>query len=268
MTGLIVLVSTLLGLAAGSFTNVLIVRLPKGESLLQPSHCIRCGKEIHWHQNVPVLSFLLLRGRCAGCGERFSARYPMVEIATAVCFAFIGVALADNLSTEAFLAAIAFACMVACGIALAVIDIEHRILPNQLVYSTFGVGLVLLSLASVVSSDYVRLQNAAIGLALLTVCFGLVAVLKPSGMGLGDVKLAGTLGFYLAWLGWGALAIGMLVALILAAGFGIALMILRRAKSTSAIAFGPWLIGGSVFGIFAGDQIWQSYLQLVYRWIS
>lgn len=259
-----------LGLLIGSFLNVVVFRVPAGRSIVSPpSACGHCSVRIRWYDNVPLLSWLLLRGACRDCGARISPRYPLVELGTALAFA--GVAwwlIATFRPTHAAsivgtgLALIAFLYLAAIGIALALIDLETHTLPNRIVLPAYLVGGALLTAAALLLGEPGRLATAAAGGGILFIAYFAMAWIRPDGMGMGDVKLAGVLGMFLGWLGWGQLAVGAFAAFLLGGLFAIALLIARRAKKRSGIPFGPWMIAGAWVGAIAGEPITEWYLTL------
>lgn len=252
----------LFGLAVGSFLNVVIWRVPRGESVVHPaSACPRCDNAIRARDNIPVLSWLLLRGRCRDCGEPIALRYPAVELATGLLFVLV--TLRFGLSTTAAAAIPAFLFLAAIGVSLSLIDLDVHRLPNAIVLPSYPVSLVLLTGASVASGDYLAIARGAIGGVALFSFYFLLAVLVPRGMGFGDVKLAGLLGLNLAWLGWGALGVGAFAAFLIGGVWGILLLITRRARRKSGIPFGPSMIIGAAVGIFYGDGLAVWYLGLV-----
>ena len=250
----------LLGLAVGSFLNVVIHRVPVGESLVSPgSHCPSCDHAIRARHNVPVLGWLALRGRCADCSARISIRYPLVEVGTAVLFVTTAVQL-DHLgrlpSTPAYLY------LAAAGIALALIDISSKRLPNAIVIPSYPVLLILLTGASAVSGDWHALLRALIaGAASLTVYFALWLA-YPAGMGFGDVKLAGLLGIALGYLSWSALAIGTFAAFLVGGVVGVVLLAATHRGRKAAVAFGPFMVAGVWVAFLAGHPIAHAYLRL------
>jgi leader peptidase (prepilin peptidase) / N-methyltransferase len=234
-------------LALGSFLNVVAARLPEGRSLVSPpSTCVGCGTRIAWRDNVPVLSYLLLRGRCRSCGVRFGSRYLAVELLTAAlvaaCFLRFG------LTADAFLAAF----FVSVLVVLSAIDVEHRILPDKIVLPSFAFVLAAqLALHPDQAAEWVA---ASLGASL----FLFLALLAyPRGMGMGDVKLCLLLGAMLGWSVAVGLMIGMLAALV------PAFVLLARhgtAARKMGIPFGPFLALGAVVALFAGDSLLDAYL--------
>ncbi len=244
----------LLGLVVGSFLNVVAWRLPRGESLLRPgSHCPACDAPVRPRDNVPVLSWLVLRGRCRDCGAPIRRRYPAVELLTAVVFA----AVAVKLGTDAALPAFLF--LAGVGIALALIDLDVHRLPDALTLPSYAVGVLLLGAAAVFQGSATPLLRGLLGMAALFALYFLLALAYPAGMGFGDVKLAGVLGLYLGWLGWGPWAVGAFAAFLLGGLTGIALMAGGRAGRKSAIPFGPFMLAGTLLGVLAGAPLATAY---------
>lgn len=250
--------TVLLGLVVGSFLNVVIWRVPRGESVVSPpSACPSCGGRIKARDNVPVLSWLVLRGKCRACGEPISARYPLVELTTAVVFVllFWKLGLSPALPAYLYLGAV--------GVALFMIDIDVKRLPNAIVLPAYVVLPVLLALASWATDDWGALLRAGIAGAVLYAFYFVAMIVYPGGMGFGDVKLAGVLGMALGWVGWGALAVGAFGAFLLGGVFSIGLLAFRRADRKSGIPFGPWMLLGAALGLACGEQLWNAYLGLL-----
>ncbi|MDX6274868.1 MAG: leader peptidase (prepilin peptidase) / N-methyltransferase [Frankiales bacterium] len=254
MTAFLVGVCGLLGLLIGSFLNVVIWRVPRGESVVSPpSHCPGCDAQIAPRDNIPVLSWLLLRGRCRNCGTRISARYPAVELATGLLFAALAAELGPHAELPAFLY------LAAIAVALAMIDIDTRRLPNAIVLPSYGVAAVLLTAAATAQGDWGRLGRAGLGAVVLFGFYFLLVLVYPKGMGFGDVKLAGVLGLYLGWLGWGALTVGAFLAFLLGGVLGAALMAVGKAGRKTAIPFGPWMLAGALIAVFVGQRLADAY---------
>jgi leader peptidase (prepilin peptidase)/N-methyltransferase len=267
---LLAIFSGLFGTLIGSFLNVVIYRVPLRKSIVSPpSACPNCGHEITALENVPLISWLALRGKCSSCKAPISVRYPLVEAGTAAFFVFVALVFAPPIvaaSTttqlvSAIVALVAFLVFAAVSVALALIDLDTRTLPNRIVLPALVTGIVLLTTASLLVGDYPELGRAAIGMVALFTLYFLLAVFT-GGMGFGDVKLAAVVGLYLAWLGWGQLAVGALAAFVLGGLFGVVLIVLKRAGRKSAIPFGPWILAGAWVGVFAGQPVWNAYLQL------
>jgi leader peptidase (prepilin peptidase)/N-methyltransferase len=262
----------LFGVLIGSFLNVVIYRIPAGLSIsTPPSACTRCGGRIRPWDNVPVLSWLVLGGRCRDCRAPISARYPLVELATGVAFAAISWWMVSTAwpadATGATIAAwavtfAAFLYLCAISIALALIDLDTHTLPNRIIYPAYPVSAVLLTVAALLAGEPERLFGALVGGAGLFALYLTLALIRPGGMGLGDVKLAGVLGLFLGWLGWGELAVGAFAAFLLGGLFGVVLLAVRRAGRKSSIPFGPWMLAGTWGGILFGNTIALGYLRL------
>jgi leader peptidase (prepilin peptidase) / N-methyltransferase len=234
------------GAVLGSFLNVVIHRLPRGESLVHPrSRCPSCQRQIAGYDNIPIVSWLLLRGRCRHCGARISARYPAVELITAVVFAAVVLVRGfdDDLIIELpFMAAL---------IALAGIDLDHKLLPNKIVYPLAAWGVVAVLIAD--RGDLVEHLVAGAGAFL----FLFLAVLAyPRGMGMGDVKLAGAMGIYL-----GASVIpALLIAFLSGSAVGIAIIAREGAEARKkAVPFGIFLALGGIVGVLAGPELIDLY---------
>jgi leader peptidase (prepilin peptidase)/N-methyltransferase len=255
--------TALLGLAIGSFLNVVIYRVPRGESLVKPSsHCPACGRPIRNRHNIPLFGWFILRGRCADCRVPISVRYPLVELVTAVLF----IAVTARLSTLGLLPALpAYLYFVAIGIALALIDIDHHRLPNAIVLPSYPVVLTLLTIAAAWQHDWSALLRALESGAVLYAFYFVLAFAYPAGMGFGDVKLAGILGVLLGYLSWSALLIGGFAGFLLGAVAGVAVMASGRGNRKTALPFGPFMIAGTLLAIFAAEPLWSFYLRLLGR---
>jgi leader peptidase (prepilin peptidase)/N-methyltransferase len=250
-------VAGLLGLAVGSFLNVVIYRVPRNESLVRPgSHCPHCGNAVRNRHNVPVLGWLMLRGRCADCSTPISARYPLVEAGTAALF--VAVAARFGLSWELP----AYLYLASIAVALAAIDLDVMRLPDRIVLPSYGVALVLLAPAVVAQHSLSAAVRGLIAAVLLYVLYWILAVL-PRGMGGGDVKLAPLLGFYLGWLGWSSFAVGAFAGFLLGGLVGALLMALRLADRKSRIPFGPAMLAGAFLAVFAAAPIADWYAALL-----
>jgi leader peptidase (prepilin peptidase)/N-methyltransferase len=237
------------GLVLGSFLNVVAYRVPRGESISSPaSRCPDCDHPIRPWDNVPVLSWLVLRGRCRDCGTSISVRYPLVEASTGLLFALV-VAVRWPDRTEIILGLI----LVAFLVPLALIDLDVRRLPNVLVLPA-GVLALIVGTALDSGNEVERVLAGVAGLA----CFFVIALIYPGGMGLGDVKLIGVLGLFLGR----EVAVALLAAMLVAVTVGIG-VIARKGVATgrkTAIPFGPFLAAGAVLAVLVGPQIVHAYL--------
>ena len=243
-----VAIAAVAGLVAGSFFNVVIARLPRHESLVRPaSRCPHCGHPVRPYDNVPVLSWLILRGRCRDCGEPISVRYPLVELLTAALFAAVVI---DTGANEHVWLGLALVCVV---VPVAFIDLDHRIIPNAILLP----GAVA-AIAIVAATESSKLPEHLIAGA-AAAGFLLVAVLAyPRGMGMGDVKLAGVLGLYLGR----SVGPAMLVALVSGTIVGVVIIARKGAAEgrKTAVPFGPFLALGGLVGLFFGPDIVDWYL--------
>jgi leader peptidase (prepilin peptidase)/N-methyltransferase len=263
------------GLLVGSFLNVVVYRVPNGMSIVSPpSACPGCGSGIKAYDNVPVLSWLALRGKCRSCREPISVRYPLVEAGVAVFFGVVGVwwwgvsmrpqaASSTSEIIASLLVLVAFLWLAGVSVSLALIDIDTHKLPNAIVLPSYLVGGALLAAAGILNGDLDSLIRAGVGMAALWVAYFLMAMLYPGGMGFGDVKLAGVLGLYLGFVGWDALLIGAFAAFFFGGLFAIVLVLLKKVNRKSGIPFGPWMLVGAWTGIFAGNTLFTSYLSLL-----
>jgi leader peptidase (prepilin peptidase) / N-methyltransferase len=243
-----ILAPSIVGLLIGSFLNVVTWRLPRRESLLRPrSRCPRCETPIRPYDNVPVLSWLLLRGRCRSCGVPISPRYPAVELATATLYA--AVAIGRHGALDVVLGLL----LVTSLVPIALIDLDRRIIPNRI---TLPASIAAVAAAALLDPSFMTEQLVAGAAA--GGFFLLAALVHPRGMGMGDVKLAGMLGLYLGR----AVAPAVLVALVAGVLVG-ALVIARkgaREGRRTAVPFGPFLALGALVALFAGDALVDAYL--------
>ncbi|MCU0312619.1 MAG: prepilin peptidase [Solirubrobacteraceae bacterium] len=236
------------GLALGSFLNVVAYRLPRGESLVSPgSHCPACEAPVRPRDNLPVLGWLLLRGRCRDCGAVISWRYPAVELATGVLFALV-VATQD----EALRVALGLL-LVTTLVPVTLIDLDTRLIPNRI---TLPAAVAALAAGLLLDIEFVPEQLIA-GAAAFAFFF-LAALLYPRGMGMGDVKLAGVLGLYLGR------AVAPAIFLALIAGVVVGLVIMARVGQAqgrkTAVPFGPFLALGGLVAFFWGDALVDAYV--------
>jgi leader peptidase (prepilin peptidase)/N-methyltransferase len=236
------------GLAVGSFLNVLAARLPLKRSVVHPaSACMSCGTEIRWYDNVPLLSYVLLRGRCRSCGTRIGLRYPAVELTTALLVS--GCVLAFGLTADAAVATLFCVALVA----VSATDLEHRIIPNKIVVP--AAALVLAAQTALHPSP-----EWALGALGASGFLFIAALAYPAGMGMGDVKLALLMGAMLGRTVSVALMLGMIAALLP----GIVLLAKHGQKARKmGIPFGPFLALGSVVALFWGHAILDAYLALM-----
>jgi leader peptidase (prepilin peptidase)/N-methyltransferase len=234
------------GLLIGSFLNVVAYRLPRGESLVTPrSRCTTCGTEVRSIDNVPLLSWLFLRGRCRHCSSQISARYPLVELLTAVVFGVVVLARGVNDDLALYLP---FAAML---IAVANIDIEHHIVPNRIL-----APMAVWAVAAAAVVDPHKLPELLIAGASAFAFLLLAALIHPAGMGMGDVKLAGVMGLYLG----ASVAPAMLVAFLAGSLLGIGMLLRHGADARKrGVPFAPFLAVGGLVALLAGPELIDLY---------
>lgn len=259
MLGFVVGLCFVLGLLVGSFLNVVIHRVPRHESVVSPrSACPKCGTEITSRDNIPVVSWLLLQGRCRSCGEPISARYPLVELLTGVVFAMVGGRLGADWALPAFL-------VFSAGlIALSVIDLETYLLPRKVVYPTLFATAGLLLLAGAVTRDLRGLAEAAAGGLIAFAIFFAIHFVSPKGMGFGDVRLAGVIGMALGWIELPLVGVGLFLAFVLATIVGVSLMLFGGRSRKDKVPFGPFLAGGALLAVLVGQSILGFYKDYFY----
>ena len=247
----------LMGLLFGSFLTVVVHRIPRGQSVVAPrSRCPRCGAPIRALDNVPVLSYLVLRGRCRNCGEPVALEYPLVELATGGLFAAAGALI------EPLYAAILVAPFLGLMLALALIDLRHRVIPNRIVYPALAVYVVAITVGNFTGGG-VDMLTGLLGLALYSVPMFLIALAVPGGLGMGDVKLAALIGLVVGALQLSLVGVAAFVGIV---GGGLAALVaiaILRYSRKEQIPFGPFLAGGAVVAALAGPAIASAYLSLL-----
>jgi leader peptidase (prepilin peptidase)/N-methyltransferase len=269
--------AALFGLLIGSFLNVVIHRLPRmmerdwavqcaelrgeeppaGEpfSLVRPrSRCPHCGRQVQALDNIPILSFLMLHGRCGGCGQKIGIRYPLVEAITGLLFGFVAWRFGPTLATAGALT------FVAAMIALTCIDFDTQLLPDDITLPLLWLGLLLN-----LQGTFTDLPSAVIGamagyLSLWSVYWLFKLVTGKEGMGYGDFKLLAAIG---AWLGWQVLPLTILLSSLVGAVVGIALIVLARHGRNVPIPFGPYLAAAGVIALFWGKPLTKAYIGLL-----
>ncbi len=257
-------VAFVLGAAIGSFLNVCIYRIPLEQSVVRPrSHCPHCGHMIAWYDNVPLLSYLLLRARCRHCGQPISVRYFLVESLTAVIFLLVWWEYGFDPRTPLYWLAVS-------GLILGTfVDFDHMILPDRVTIGGAVLGFLFSALVPELHGEVSRLdalREAAIGWA---VGFGLLwlvgavgkLALKKEAMGFGDVKLLGAMG---AWCGWKAVLFIVVVSSVIGSLVGIALIVLKKHEWQSRIPYGPYLALAAVLWILWGYR----HLEPILLWLA
>lgn len=243
-----------LGLVFASFGNVVIHRVPLGESVVRPpSACPTCGVQVAPFDNIPLLSWLLLRGRCRSCQTPISVQYPLVELTGGLLFAAVGARIGLQWSLPGFLV---FTWLL---LVIAVIDARTRRIPNALTYPLTPVLVVLLVLAALLEGDPAAALRVVLG-GLAAFCALLaLALISPRGMGMGDVKLAASIGAALGYLGWGHVLLGLFVGFLYGGLTAIVLLLARRRTRRDLLPFGPYLAAGALTAVLFGGAIIEAY---------
>ena len=242
------------GMVVGSFLNVCICRMPKDESIVSPpSHCPHCSYQIRWYDNVPLVSYLLLRGKCRGCGAHISLQYPLVELLNGVLTLLLFLRFGP---TPAFAALFLFCSAL---VVITFIDIEHQIIPDEISLSGIVIGFVLSFFM-----EEPGWLNSLLGIllgggSLLLVAYSYQRLTGKEGMGGGDIKLLAMMG---AFLGWKAVPFIIFASSLIGSLIGVSIMFFQKKDSKLAIPFGPYLAFGAVLYIFYGKPLIRWYLGL------
>ena len=255
MDGVVVVFSAVLGLAIGSFLNVVIWRVPRKESVMRPpSHCPQCETPISPRDNVPVLSWLFLSGKCRHCKNPIPVRYPLVEAGCGVLFIAVAARFGASWELPAYLV------LTAALLAISIIDLEHFIVPDRITAPLTVSALALLGLAAIAEGNggwhYGRTLLGGVAYFAFLLFLN---ILYPKGMGMGDVKLAFSLGLFLGWLGWGQVFLGGFLAFLLGALVGVTLIATKIKSRKDVVPFGPFLALGAMLTILCGDPILRWY---------
>lgn len=242
-----ILAAAVFGLIIGSFLNVVIARLPEHRSLWAPrSACPTCGVAIAWHDNVPVLSYVLLRGRCRGCAGRISLRYPLVEITTAALF--VVATFRFGISAQLMIAAALFAALVA----ITVIDLDHQIIPDVITLPGTLAGLI-----ANVATGVLPWTDAVLGIVVGGGIFFAIIVASGGGMGGGDMKLGAMLG---AFLGWKLTLVAIFLSVVVGGAVAVGVLVGGRKGRKDPIPFGPFLAVGGAVALLWGQHLVRWYL--------
>jgi len=242
-----ILLAVLFGLVIGSFLNVCIVRLPEEESIVSPSsHCRTCNSPVAWHDNIPVASFVMLGGRCRGCGAPFSARYPFVEILTGVLFGMVAI---QELTLPITVLQMA---IVSAMVVITFIDIDHLLILDVITYPSIAIAPVLALIVGHISLADSILGIVGGGGMLWAFAWSYERIRKREGMGFGDVKLLAMIG---GLLGWEATLFSLFSGAIIGSIAGLGALALRGRKFDLEIPFGPFLATGALLYMFAGPRL-------------
>ncbi len=247
-------ICAIFGLLVGSFLNVVVWRVPRHESIVRPgSHCPNCETELSAFENVPVLAWVLLRGRCRHCHAPISIRYPLVELLTAALWVGIGQRFGATWEVPAY-------CALAAGlVALSLIDLDHFLLPNRVLYPVGFVFAGLLLVPAAVDGGWAAYLRGIEGGAAAFGVFFVIHVISPRGMGFGDVRLSFVLGGALGWLSWGHVFLGLFLGFLLGAVVGSALIATKVRTRKEPVPFGPFMAAGALTAVYVGTQLLDLY---------
>ncbi len=247
------------GLILGSFLNVCIVRIPKNQSIISPtSHCPHCENSIKWWQNIPVISFILLKGRCSFCKERISSQYPLVELLTALIL--LGLFLRFDWTTDY----IYYSVILLLLIPIAVIDLQHYLIFDSMTLPGIVLGLVLAALLK--PGDH-TLISALLGLVVGIGSMTIIRLLgnymfKKDTMGIGDIKLAGLIG---SFLGWQIMSLSIFLAAIMIVLVSSIQLAIKKSIASNKFPFGFYFSLAALVGIFFGNELIQAYLNFIFQ---
>ncbi len=238
---------TVIGLLIGSFLNVCIHRIPCGETVVtKPSHCPQCMRNIKWHDLVPVISYIWLKGQCRYCCNKISIIYPLVELLNAVAYLWLYSTFGLSVSFAGF------ALLTSALIVISFIDLKHKIIPDSILILLFIVGVIY----NIINPE-LTILNSALGFFAVSVPLFILALITNGGMGGGDIKLMAVVGIF---LGWKLVLISLFIASLLGSIVGISLMLFKQIKRKEHIPFGPFLAAGIFIAILYGNMIWDWYL--------
>lgn len=251
-----VVVAGVAGLVIGSFLTVVVDRVPRGESVVAPgSRCSACGRRLGPVDLVPVVSWLVLRGRCRQCGASIGAEPMLVELATAAVFVTFALAFDRPVTVAAF-------CVLGAGlVALTWIDLHTKRLPRQITYATMVAGAPLLVLAALAEGEPFRIVTAGFGSVLALAMMGGLYVASRGGLGDGDVRLSPLLGLYLGWLSPGFVPVGLFLGFVFGAVMSVCLLVAGRAGRKTTVPFGPFLALGTVVAVLIGQDAIDAVLR-------
>ena len=250
MRDIYIVIASVVGLMIGSFLNVVIYRLPRGESVVSPpSACPKCGHRLSPWENIPVLSYLILKGKCRNCKEKISPRYLLVEVLTAVGFGVMFYHFSDVIT------ALSFSIFVAFLVSLSFIDLDTRKLPRQIIYVAMVPSVALLGVPALLRHDWGTLSGMGIGAAIGLGTLGLIHLLAPRSMGMGDVRFAGYLGFNLGYLTLYAVVDLLYGSFLLGAIFGVVFAILKSKSLKVSLPFGPFLSIAAFAAAIIGNSL-------------
>jgi leader peptidase (prepilin peptidase)/N-methyltransferase len=254
VTAFVAVFCGIVGLVIGSFLNVVIWRVPRKESIAQPgSHCPACDAPVAPYDNVPVVSWVLLRARCRNCDARISARYPAVELSTGLLFAAMGARFSDDWVLPAYLV------FTAGLVALSLIDLDHYLLPNRVMYPVGFISVPLLFVGAIADDELGAFGRALLGAVVAFAVFFVIHTISPRGLAFGDVRLSFLLGCFLGYLGWWFVFFGLFAGFLFGAVIGGALVVLGKRGRRQQIPFGPFLAAGTLTIILVGQPLIDWY---------
>ena len=257
MVGALAGLGAVLGLVVGSFLNVVAYRVPLGKSIVRPpSACPRCNAPIRPYDNIPVLSWVLLRGKCRDCGAPISVRYPLVETITAVLFALVPIVIGVEWAVAAYWV------FVAVTIAVTITDLDLKLIPNRILFPGTALAAALLVAGALLDGALPAAGRAALGGVAYFAGMLVLALGARGGLGFGDVKLAFLLGTFLAYREWDILAVGAFLAFLLGGVISLLLLVFRIKGRKDAIPFGPYLVIGAYLALGLGEAIADWYAGL------
>ena len=254
MTPIIISTTALLGLIIGSFLNVVAYRIPAGLSVVRPpSACPHCEHPIRPRDNVPVVSWLVLRGQCRDCGEPISPRYPIVEAITGLLFGLTAGIIGSSWVLPAYLV------FIAVTVAVTLTDLDHKLIPNRILFPGTGIGVVLLGGGALIEGELGSYGQALLGAAAYFLLLLVIALIAGGGFGFGDVKLGFFLGLFLGYQSWGVLLVGAFLSFFLGGVISILLLLFRIKGRKDAIPFGPYMVAGAYLSLVFGVGIVDWY---------
>jgi len=254
---LIIVFAGFIGLAIGSFLNVVAYRVPLGLSVVQPpSACPNCENQIRWYDNIPVFGWLRLRGKCRDCSEPISIRYPIVEAATGLAFALVAWLVGPSALLPGYLF------FAGTTIALVLTDLDHKRLPDRIVFTGTGLTVALFIGGAIIENETDQLTPAFIGGAVYLLLFFVLFMVTPGGFGFGDVKLSFLLGFVMTYSGWRELVVGIFLAFLIGGLIGTGIILFTKRGRKTKMPFGPAMMAGAWLGALWGSGLASWYLGL------
>lgn len=245
------------GLIIGSFLNVLIYRLPRDENIAWPgSHCTSCGHKLSWYDNIPLFSYIFLRGRCRYCRDKISIQYPLVEATNAIIYILLFLSFYSGSKLDF----VFYAMISSVLVTIAFIDLKEQIIPDSLVLTVLGISIIQKALAHYLDGITFPLMNSILGLLIAGGIFLLIVFFSGGGMGGGDVTLIGALGFI---LGVRLIFLNIFLSFILGAVISIFLLATRIKTRKDPIPFGPFIILGFFITLFMGNELLSWYFNIL-----